>query len=148
VESANSVAVYDDATMDTAYVDVGFRGPSAGAFTPAGHTLLLASQDTAGHFHLVAHRAGDGTVLLDLPLDTTVMPNPYAILGMALDPVRPWLYAVILTYVRGTTTWGLVTIVVNRSSWRVEGRLPVPGSIGGSLYGYPVTVVPSPSEHR
>ena len=141
--------VYDARTLDTSYVTRQYHDPTGGAFSYDGDTLYLTEQDSADHWLVVAHRAVDGTVLTSYALDGLVADSERVELAaaVALDPIRPWLYAVLDTYSPNVAGLHVTLVVFDRGTGRRVGVTMAPGDHGYELYANPQILVPSPSEH-
>lgn len=144
-----TVAVFDAATMDTAFAvpmssDPLYESQSYGAaFSAAGDTLFVSVVGPGPH--LVAVRASDGLMLTDVRLDSLSLGLPVSFIELgpiALDPQHPWLYMSVVLRLDSLIVPGV--IVFDRTTLSPLGVLPAFGASG--RYHMP-TVVPSPLEH-
>ena len=130
--------VIDVSAGKIGYVVPAFGAPMAAAFSEAGDTLFLGGYDEPAPTAtlLAAVRASDGLVYR---LDTL----PHSVCGIALDPVRPWLYVAGGLY-DPVGRWPVLS-VLNRTTFEPIATLRAPDS----LYSFnPCAVLPSPLERR
>src|SRR5262245_12359604 len=150
---ADRPIIRDAQTLDTAYVVPGFEGLQS-AFSADGDTLALTAygDGAPSSRHVLLLRAGDGTVLRDMLLDSlhtghtsfsNLQTGP-----LAFDPVQPWLYVTMLIFSQTDTAWKSSIVVVDRANWSVLGVLDMTSRNSHLTPCLPMTVVPSPLEHR
>jgi hypothetical protein len=147
--SREASAVFDVATMDTAYKFSGFGGMLGAVFTAGGDTMFMHEADTGWvpSTHLRAVRSTDGAVLQSLELDSIGINIISSTGSLALDPVHPWLYLAFVTRDSAAAHPGL--LVVDRNTLKPLGVLKVQqASVAGSqMLDGAFTVIPSPAEN-